>query len=146
MYRIHHADCFDWLRDCKPRSLHAVCTDPPYGVLELHEKRRRREESSREKPRREEQRLESRRDGRCGEECRRKECIGKQVRCEERHRGQRRSDGETRPGFGREDRRPGGRFEGDEKTGIGRAGDARTPAAGRQLGARRQGSDRRTQS
>ena len=35
MYRIHHADCFDWLRDCKPRSLHAVCTDPPYGVLEF---------------------------------------------------------------------------------------------------------------
>jgi site-specific DNA-methyltransferase (adenine-specific) len=35
MYRIHHADCFDWLRDCKPHSLHAVCTDPPYGILEF---------------------------------------------------------------------------------------------------------------
>ena len=37
-YRIHHADCFDWLRECEPRSLHAVCTDPPYGVLEFTEK------------------------------------------------------------------------------------------------------------
>jgi DNA modification methylase len=35
MYRIHHADCFDWLRDCPAQSLHAVCTDPPYGLLEF---------------------------------------------------------------------------------------------------------------
>src|SRR5665213_646036 len=35
MYQLHHADCFDWLRECKPCSLHAVCTDPPYGVLEF---------------------------------------------------------------------------------------------------------------
>lgn len=38
MYRIFHADCFEWLRECKPRSLHAVCTDPPYGVQEFTEK------------------------------------------------------------------------------------------------------------
>ncbi|HUZ06510.1 MAG TPA: hypothetical protein VMV89_03385 [Candidatus Paceibacterota bacterium] len=38
MYRIHHADCFDWLRDCKPRPLHTVCTDPPHCVLEFTEK------------------------------------------------------------------------------------------------------------
>jgi len=38
MYRIFHADCFDWLRGCKPHSLHAVCTDPPYGILEFTEK------------------------------------------------------------------------------------------------------------
>jgi site-specific DNA-methyltransferase (adenine-specific) len=38
MYRIFHADCFDWLRECKPHSLHAVCTDPPYGILEFTEK------------------------------------------------------------------------------------------------------------
>jgi len=38
MYRIHHADCFDWLRECKPHSLLAVCTDPPYGVLEFSKK------------------------------------------------------------------------------------------------------------
>lgn len=35
MYRLHHANCFDWLRKCPPHSLHAVCTDPPYGVLEF---------------------------------------------------------------------------------------------------------------
>src|SRR6202521_5901868 len=29
-----HADCFDWLRVCSPRSIHAVVTDPPYGLLE----------------------------------------------------------------------------------------------------------------
>jgi len=38
MYQIHHADCFDWLRECKPRSIQAVCTDPPYGVLEFTSK------------------------------------------------------------------------------------------------------------
>src|SRR2546425_6691482 len=38
MYRLHHADCFDWLRECPPHSLHAVCTDPPYGLLEFTEK------------------------------------------------------------------------------------------------------------
>jgi site-specific DNA-methyltransferase (adenine-specific) len=38
MYRIHHADCFDWLRKRPLHSLHAVCTDPPYGLLEFTEK------------------------------------------------------------------------------------------------------------
>lgn len=38
MYRLVHADCFDWLRQCAPHSLHAVCTDPPYGVLEFTHK------------------------------------------------------------------------------------------------------------
>ena len=37
-YQIHHADCFDWLRGCPPQTLHAVCTDPPYGILEFTEK------------------------------------------------------------------------------------------------------------
>ena len=37
MYRLHHADCFDWLRACPAHSLHAVCTDPPYGILEFTE-------------------------------------------------------------------------------------------------------------
>lgn len=36
--RIEHVNCFEWLRDCPARSLHAVCTDPPYGVLEFTEK------------------------------------------------------------------------------------------------------------
>jgi len=33
-----HADCFDWLRVCSPRSIHAVVTDPPYGLLEYSHK------------------------------------------------------------------------------------------------------------
>jgi site-specific DNA-methyltransferase (adenine-specific) len=38
MYQLVHADCFDWLRERAPGSLHAVCTDPPYGLLEFTEK------------------------------------------------------------------------------------------------------------
>lgn len=32
---LHHADCFDWLRDRKRNSIHAVVTDPPYGLVEF---------------------------------------------------------------------------------------------------------------
>ena len=38
MYEIIQADCFDWLRERQSHSLHAVCTDPPYGLLEFTEK------------------------------------------------------------------------------------------------------------
>src|SRR2546426_1937648 len=38
MYRIEQTDCFEWLRNCPHDSLHAVCTDPPYGILEFTEK------------------------------------------------------------------------------------------------------------
>jgi DNA modification methylase len=31
---LHHADCFDWLAQCPPASIHAVITDPPYGLIE----------------------------------------------------------------------------------------------------------------
>jgi len=34
-YQLVHADCFDWLRERAPGSVHAVCTDPPYGLLEF---------------------------------------------------------------------------------------------------------------
>src|SRR5215831_6876300 len=27
-------NCFDWLRACAPRSVHAIVTDPPYGLVE----------------------------------------------------------------------------------------------------------------
>ena len=37
-YQIRHADCFDWLRACPPQTIHAVCTDPPYGLIEFSEK------------------------------------------------------------------------------------------------------------
>lgn len=31
---FYHADCFDWLASRKPASIHAVVTDPPYGLVE----------------------------------------------------------------------------------------------------------------
>lgn len=34
---VIHADSFDWLRQLSPSSLHAVVTDPPYGVKEYEE-------------------------------------------------------------------------------------------------------------
>lgn len=33
-YEILHVDAFDWLKLAKPNSVHAVVTDPPYGLLE----------------------------------------------------------------------------------------------------------------
>ncbi|HMJ65827.1 MAG TPA: site-specific DNA-methyltransferase [Candidatus Binatia bacterium] len=38
MYRLERVDCFEWLQNCPPTSIHAVCTDPPYGILEFTEK------------------------------------------------------------------------------------------------------------
>jgi DNA modification methylase len=37
-YSITHADCFAWLREQPPASIHAVCTDPPYGLIEFTQK------------------------------------------------------------------------------------------------------------
>lgn len=37
-YRIVNSDCYDWLRQREPNSIHAVCTDPPYGLIEFSEK------------------------------------------------------------------------------------------------------------
>jgi DNA modification methylase len=34
MYEIHNADAFEWLARRQPKSVHAVVTDPPYGVVE----------------------------------------------------------------------------------------------------------------
>ena len=33
-YLIFHGDTFEWLATAKPNSIHAVVTDPPYGLLE----------------------------------------------------------------------------------------------------------------
>ena len=33
---LYCADCFEWLRERAPRSVHAVVTDPPYGLIEYH--------------------------------------------------------------------------------------------------------------
>jgi len=32
--RLYHADCFDWLEEQEDNSIHAVVTDPPYGLHE----------------------------------------------------------------------------------------------------------------
>jgi site-specific DNA-methyltransferase (adenine-specific) len=32
-----HTDCFDWLRERRANSVHAVVTDPPYGLIEYQE-------------------------------------------------------------------------------------------------------------
>lgn len=34
-YELHHADCFEWLRGQPPASIHGVCTDPPFGIVEF---------------------------------------------------------------------------------------------------------------
>jgi DNA modification methylase len=34
LYQLHRADAFAWLAAAPPRSVHAIVTDPPYGVLE----------------------------------------------------------------------------------------------------------------
>ena len=34
---LHHADCFDWLEQQPANSIHAVITDPPYGLHEYTE-------------------------------------------------------------------------------------------------------------
>ena len=40
--RLYQADCFDWLANQKPNSIHAVVTDPPYGLVEYSEAEQRK--------------------------------------------------------------------------------------------------------
>ncbi|MDQ8755818.1 DNA methyltransferase [Sphingosinicella sp. LHD-64] len=35
---LYHANCMDWLRSRDPNSIHAVVTDPPYGLVEYSER------------------------------------------------------------------------------------------------------------
>ena len=35
MYEIFHADCFKWLQEQPHHSIHAVCSDPPFGIVEF---------------------------------------------------------------------------------------------------------------
>jgi site-specific DNA-methyltransferase (adenine-specific) len=39
---LFHADCFDWLRQQENDSIHAVVTDPPYGLHEYSEEQQRK--------------------------------------------------------------------------------------------------------
>jgi site-specific DNA-methyltransferase (adenine-specific) len=36
--KLYQADCFEWLAQQEPSSIHAVVTDPPYGLVEYSEK------------------------------------------------------------------------------------------------------------
>jgi len=35
-YELVRADALEWLASARPRSIHAVVTDPPYGLIEYH--------------------------------------------------------------------------------------------------------------
>ena len=35
MYQLHLADCLKWMAAREPRSIHAIVTDPPYGLKEF---------------------------------------------------------------------------------------------------------------
>lgn len=37
-YQVFRESCFDWLQNHPPNSIHAVCTDPPYGLVEFSHK------------------------------------------------------------------------------------------------------------
>ncbi len=39
-FKLLHVDCFDWLREAKRQSEHAVVTDPPYGLVEFSDRER----------------------------------------------------------------------------------------------------------
>jgi site-specific DNA-methyltransferase (adenine-specific) len=45
--RLYHADCFEWLAHQPPASIHAVVTDPPYGLVEYSEKEQAKLDSGR---------------------------------------------------------------------------------------------------
>lgn len=34
-FELHHANCFEWLKDQPANSFHGVCTDPPFGIVEF---------------------------------------------------------------------------------------------------------------
>ena len=34
-YELHHRSCFEWLKEQPANSIEAVCTDPPFGVVEF---------------------------------------------------------------------------------------------------------------
>lgn len=34
-YQLHYADCFNWLKEQPEASLEAVCSDPPFGIVEF---------------------------------------------------------------------------------------------------------------
>jgi site-specific DNA-methyltransferase (adenine-specific) len=43
--KIIKADCFDWLKKAEPNSVHAVVTDPPYGLKEYEDDQIKKKDS-----------------------------------------------------------------------------------------------------
>ncbi len=39
---LYQADCFDWMEACDGNSIHAIVTDPPYGLVEYTENEQRK--------------------------------------------------------------------------------------------------------
>lgn len=37
-----HGDCFEWMAKRKPKSIHAIVTDPPYGLLEYSDREQKK--------------------------------------------------------------------------------------------------------
>lgn len=42
LYEIHRTDAFEWLRSRTQNSIHAVVTDPPYGLLEYSDEQKQK--------------------------------------------------------------------------------------------------------
>ena len=42
LYELHQCDAFEWLRGRTRNSIHAVVTDPPYGLLEYSDEQKRK--------------------------------------------------------------------------------------------------------
>src|SRR2546423_119159 len=38
LYEIHHIDAFEWLASAPMKSIEAIVTDPPYGLVEYSDK------------------------------------------------------------------------------------------------------------
>lgn len=45
VYELHLTDCFDWLRCQREASIHAVATDPPFGLVEYEDDQLRKRET-----------------------------------------------------------------------------------------------------
>jgi DNA modification methylase len=46
-YDLYHADAFEWLACARPQSIHAVVTDPPYGLIEYTDEHLRKKAAGR---------------------------------------------------------------------------------------------------
>src|SRR5688572_22472012 len=47
LVELYQTDCFDWLRTRAENSIHAIVTDPPYGLIEYEESNLKKLEAGR---------------------------------------------------------------------------------------------------